>query len=177
MRRANEVARRYGQALYDVMKDEAALINSARAIAGRGPLWPALLNPAIAAAEKKAALWRLAGPLPYPELRRFYELLIDSGRLALLPEICREYHQAALAAQGVKEALLTCVRPPDGETAERLRETLCRLRHCRAVELSVRLDPALIGGFILEIDGITYDKSVRGRLEAMGRRLKERRSL
>ena len=34
---------------------------------------------------------------------------------------------------------------------------------------------ALLGGFTLDIEGVRYDKSVRGALGRMGRQLEERR--
>ena len=39
----------------------------------------------------------------------------------------------------------------------------------------VRMDPSLLGGFTLELEGVTYDKSVRGALAGLTRQLEERR--
>jgi F-type H+-transporting ATPase subunit delta len=41
----------------------------------------------------------------------------------------------------------------------------------RAVELKSRVDPALVGGMLVNIEGRTYDGSVRARLLALRRRL------
>ena len=50
-----------------------------------------------------------------------------------------------------------------------------RRRHGRAgVEMQVIVDPSLVGGFVLEIDGTTYNKSVSGQLHRLARRLQER---
>jgi F0F1-type ATP synthase delta subunit len=35
------------------------------------------------------------------------------------------------------------------------------------------IDPSLIGGFILTIEGVSYDRSVRGRLQGLSRYLEE----
>ena len=37
------------------------------------------------------------------------------------------------------------------------------------------MDPSLLGGFTLELEGVTYDKSVRGALAGLTRQLEERR--
>ena len=42
------------------------------------------------------------------------------------------------------------------------------------VEMQVIVDPSLVGGFVLEIDGTTYNKSVSGQLHRLARRLQER---
>ena len=60
-----------------------------------------------------------------------------------------------------------------GESVYRL--ALCRLHHKQDVEFEVRTDPALLGGFTLEIEGMRYDKSVRGALAGLARQLEERR--
>ena len=41
--------------------------------------------------------------------------------------------------------------------------------------MDVHVDPALLGGFTLTLEGVTYDKSVRGALEGIRRRMEERR--
>ena len=52
---------------------------------------------------------------------------------------------------------------------------LCRLHHKKEIVFDVRTDPALLGGFTLDIEGVRYDKSVRGALGRMGCQLEERR--
>ena len=61
---------------------------------------------------------------------------------------------------------MTCARPLTEDQLGRLKETLCRLHRLKKVELEVRVDPSLLGGLRLELQGVTYDKSVRGGLDA-----------
>ena len=110
------------------------------------------------------------GPLPH-----FYRLLAEKGRMALLPEIVEAFHGLELARRGGARCVLTCVRPLEAEELEKLRAALCRLHHKKEVVFDVRTDPALLGGFTLDIEGVRYDKSVRGALGRMGRQLEERR--
>ena len=58
---------------------------------------------------------------------------------------------------------------------EQLKKALCRLHHKKDVVFEIRTDPSLLGGFTLEIEGVTYDKSVRGALAGLTRQLEERR--
>ena len=57
---------------------------------------------------------------------------------------------------------------PDEAHQKRLVEKLCALHHRDSVLLDIRTDPELVGGFVLTIDGVTYDRSVRGALRDMG---------
>ena len=44
---------------------------------------------------------------------------------------------------------------------------LCARHGYRAVTFEIVTDETLLGGFTAEIDGVTYDKSVRGQLRAL----------
>ena len=52
-------------------------------------------------------------------------------------------------------------------------EALKRRHGLSKIEFQVELDPGLLGGFVLQLQGITYDKSVRGMLQGLRRSLKE----
>ena len=148
---------------------------TARALMEEPALWEALCSPAVQAGEKGRVLARLpglgeGGPLPH-----FYRLLAEKGRMALLPEIVEAFHGLELARRGGARCVLTCVHPLEAEELEKLRAALCRLHHKKEIVFDVRTDPALLGGFTLDIEGVRYDKSVRGALGRMGRQLEERR--
>ena len=99
----------------------------------------------------------------------------EVASLALLPEIVEAFHGLELARRGGARCVLTCVHPLEAEELEKLRAALCRLHHKKEIVFDVRTDPALLGGFTLDIEGVRYDKSVRGALGRMGRQLEERR--
>ena len=162
----SELARRYAQALWQVSPDGEALERTARALMEEPALWEALCSPAVQAGEKGRVLARLPG---------LYRLLAEKGRMALLSEIVEAFHGLELARRGGARCVLTCVRPLEAEELEKLRAALCRLHHKKEIVFDVRTDPALLGGFTLDIEGVRYDKSVRGALGRMGRQLEERR--
>ena len=171
----SELARRYAQALWQVSPDGEALERTARALMEEPALWEALCSPAVQAGEKGRVLARLpgleeGGPLPH-----FYRLLAEKGRMALLPAILEDVHGAALADRGCARCVITCARAPGEEELNKLRTALCRLHHKKDIQFDVRVEPALLGGFTLDIEGVTYDKSVRGALRRLGRQLEERR--
>ena len=68
---------------------------------------------------------------------------------------------------------MTCVRVPDAGRREQIKAALCRLHHKSEVRLIIKTDPGLLGGFILNIEGVTYDRSIRGGLLALARHLEE----
>ena len=171
----NELARRYAEALYAASPDEETLQATAQAMMADAALWEALCSPAVQVWEKERVLDRLPILDGHGLLVRFYRLLAEKGRMTLLPDILEAFHDKALAQREAVRCRLTCVRVPDEAEQKKLKEALCRLHHKSDVVFEIRIDPSLLGGFTLELEGVTYDKSVRGALAGLTRQLEERR--
>lgn len=171
----SELAKRYAQALYTVAPDESELHSSAQCLMENAPLWESLCSPAIHTEEKKRVLERLAFLDGHEILLYFYQLLAEKGRMVLLPDILEKVRDIALGEQNAARCVMKCVRIPSEEEQARICAKLCQLHHKRTVTLDIQTDPALLGGFVLEIEGVTYDKSARGALEGMKRQMEERR--
>ena len=171
----NELSRRYARALYQVAPNEEALRTTAQALMTDAALWEALCSPAVHPEEKVRVLSRLPFLDGRGLLLNFYRLLAEKGRMALLPDIVEAFRDQALAQRGAALCRLTCVRVPDAASLDKLKKALCRFHHKEDVVFDIRTDPSLLGGFTLEIEGVTYDKSVRGALSGLSRQLEERR--
>lgn len=169
----SELARRYAEALYGIFRDEAQLCASANALRTEPELWDALTNPAIHPDAKRRILQRLMPASDPSELKNLFELLALRGRMSLLREILLEYHMLDLRKKNAAECVMTCVREPDARRQEQIKAALCKLHHKSEVRLIIRLDPELLGGFILNMEGMTYDRSIRGELLALARHLEE----
>lgn len=171
----NELARRYAAAYFELDQNASRFADTALRIQGCAPLWNALISPAVDWHEKENVLRRLPFFADAPQqLLHFYQLLVRKNRVALLPEINEELQAMALESQNTAVCVMRCVREPDAARQKAIQSALCRLHHRDNVILKIQKDPALLGGFILEIDGITYDRSVRGQLRGMAARLQER---
>lgn len=165
----SELARRYAKALFALHRDEPRLRKDA-ALLTQPALWTALRSPCIPLAQKNAVLERLLGQ-ESPLFLNFYKLLCARGRISLLEEIVAAYHDQALARENAADAVLRCAVPPAPAQEKALAAALCQKHGKSRVELRVREDPSLLGGFVLEIEGKSYDRSVAGMLRDMGSRL------
>lgn len=170
----NEIARRYAAAYYQLDQNASRFADTALHIQGCAPLWDALISPAVDRHEKERVLTRLPFFTDAPELLHFYQLLARKGRMALLPEINQALQAMDLEAKNSAVCVMRCVRKPDEARQKAIQTAMCRLHHRDHVILEIQEDPTLLGGFILEIDGVTYDRSVRGQLHDMAARLQER---
>lgn len=88
----SELARRYAEALYDLSPDEESLRATAQAMMADAALWESLRSPAVQAWEKEHILARLPVLEGHGLLLRFYCLLAEKGRMALLPDILEAFH-------------------------------------------------------------------------------------
>ncbi len=173
----SELARRYAAACYGLFPDAERFADAARFIGGCAPLREALEDPAIDWRKKERVLTRLPLFSDTPRLLDFYRLLVRKGRMKLLPEIAEAFRALDLEAHNTAVCEMRCVRVPDEARQEKIRAALCKLHHRNAVLLKITTDPGLLGGFLLKIDGVTYDHSVRGRLRDLARQLQERRMI
>lgn len=108
---------------------------------------------------------------PAPELSRFVDLLKRKHRAACLKFILHSFVRLYDDRTGRKEAVLVTAVPAP-EFAARVRELLSQVKDCR-LEMEEKVDPALIGGFVLDIDGLRMDASVRSQLSRVLNSLNE----
>ena len=169
-----ELIQRYAAALYDLAQtDDLGLTGAAQELLEQEHLWKVLTSSAVQVEEKKELI-RSAAPLAGLEpLQAFLCLLAEEGHLDLFPDILEEVHQLELAADGGAVCVMTCAHKPDQAALEDVRKAVCRLRNLDRVVLQVKIDPELLGGFVLEVQGVTYDRSVKGRLERLAKGLEK----
>jgi F-type H+-transporting ATPase subunit delta len=168
------VASRYAGALFETGCPEAVLKDTAALFLENEPLFQAMTSPAVRLEEKQAVLHRLPFASCPAALMNFYNLLAKKGAFVLLPDILREYHLLVLKKANQTQCVMRCAQMPAEETVVKLAKALCKVHKRDGVEMQVVVDPSLLGGFILEIDGITYNKSVSGQLHRLARSLQER---
>ena len=172
-----ELADRYAQAFLEAGGDGTELEHCARQLEKESVLWEALCSPAVSPEEKGRVLARLPEVAPPGPAGRLLTLMAEKERLPLLPQVVQAARRLALEREGGALGTVTCARPLTEDQLGRLKETLCRLHRLKKVELEMRVDPALLGGLRLELQGVTYDKSVRGGLDALARTLGAGRAL
>lgn len=123
----------------------------------------ALCSPVVEVREKTAVLARLPSFTEDVRLQHFYALLAEKGRFPLLPDIVEEYQRLERKQKGEGLCRLRCARDPGDQALGALARRLCKKYGYQSLTFAIELDPAVLGGFVLEIDGVTYDKSVQGR--------------
>jgi F-type H+-transporting ATPase subunit delta len=97
-------------------------------------------------------------------------LLAQSRKLTYLPDLAAAYRERLLAHQNIVRADVTSAAPLSPEKTAALAESLSKVTG-KKVELSVKVDPELMGGVVARIGSTVYDGSVRTQLVHMRQEL------
>ena len=97
-------------------------------------------------------------------------LLATSGKLNLMPDLAAAYRERLLAHQNIVRAEVTSAAPLSPEKTKALEDSLAQVTG-KKVELSVSVDPELLGGVVAKIGSTVYDGSVRTQLARMRQEL------
>ena len=98
--------------------------------------------------------------------RNLVQVLIQNGRLELVPHIRALYEELRREHEGVLEAKIISAREIGDDQVQPLLAALEK-KYGRKVTAQVEVDPELIGGARIIIGDKVIDATVRGRLEAM----------
>jgi F-type H+-transporting ATPase subunit delta len=165
-------ARMYARALFDAAKGAGRLdavreeLDDFVTATAEVPELAALLeNPELDPRAKVDALRDLLADAD-ELVRNFVLLIVEKGRATELAEMAREFEQLVAAEAGRLEVQLTTARALSEEEAQRIVRQIEQASG-RSVVASRSVDPALIGGIVLQAGSLRVDASVRGRLERL----------
>jgi F-type H+-transporting ATPase subunit delta len=103
-------------------------------------------------------------------LQRLVRLLAERDHLALLPELVEVYADMVNAARGIQAVQATSATALDEIQERGLIRALEQVAGGE-IELTSQVDPGVLGGLRVKMEGRTYDGTVRARLQALRRRL------
>jgi F-type H+-transporting ATPase subunit delta len=175
-------ANRYAKALFDVaLQEQADLAQIGRdveAVVAMLKGSPDLEQSAnrsgvtdadrLAIVEKVSAAMGLTSPV-----KKLFLLLTQSRKLVLMPDLAAAYGERLLSHQNIVRAEVTSAAPLSPEKTKALKESLSQVTG-KQVELSVSVDPELLGGVVARIGSTVYDGSVKTQLQRMRQELVER---
>ncbi len=129
-------------------------------------------NPIIDDAKKLNVLNLASGGRTCSCLNQFFRLVLKNRRVTMVQFMANSYIDSYRKQNHLVYSRLTVPVPVSDSTLERLKG-LVKEKTDNEVEFVVHVDPAIIGGFIMEYDAYSYDASVRGRLQSIRKSLLE----
>jgi F-type H+-transporting ATPase subunit delta len=167
----------YATALFQAAKEKGRLEpvreelqDFARALDDVPELRGLLVNPQLDPRAREEALGAVLADAD-ELVRNFLLLVTEKGRADELDEIFREFEALVATEEGILDVeLTTAVELSDAEAEKILRQI--EQVSGRKLRATRRVEPGLIGGFVLRAGSHRVDASVRGRLERLRRELK-----
>jgi len=171
---SGSAARRYAEALLALSPNERAVADLRGSLEKLAPVFDrvtiaGLRDPSVPIKQRIAALGAALAGEP-ASIRSLMALLLETDRIALVPQIALAFGDLVDRREGIAKARITTAvplrEPEQRELVSRLeRESGRKLRATFAV------DPMLIGGAKVQIGDHLIDSSVRAKLVALGRQL------
>ncbi len=128
-------------------------------------------SPAISLEERLAAVDEAFGTLP-EDVVSFVKILCENRHINILPECVKAYYKLKMALSGRAVAnIYSSVELSKGQ-----QKNICdKLRKVTGKEIDrvYIIDESLIGGVKIDVEGKTYDGSIKSRLDELKKRLSE----
>jgi F-type H+-transporting ATPase subunit delta len=180
MARRTSAARRYAEAAFDLARRDDAVerwrteLDLASGVLSDERILRVLANPAVALEERSTLTDSILAPggrsrVSQP-VRNLIHLVLRRGRIEDLPRIAAEFRRLDDERQGITHAHAISAAPL---TEDEQRAVSSRLQQTTGgrIELTVEVDPSLLGGLVVRVGDRLIDASVRGRLERLRSRL------
>ena len=174
------VAGRYATALFE-LAGEANAIDSVAAdldtftamLAESDDLRRLVGSPAFSADEQTAAIKAVLAKAGLSGIAaNFIGLVASKRRLFALPGMIAAYKALVAEAKGIVSAEVTLAEAPAPKRVEEIRAALAAVAG-KAVDVSIKVDPALIGGLIVKMGSRMVDASLKTKLNSIRLAMKE----
>jgi F-type H+-transporting ATPase subunit delta len=171
------IAVRYAKALYKLVKEQGKLdgVNDemvwvGEVLTSHSELGYFLYSPIYKVSQKKKIVSELFGAKCSDISLKFLLLVVEKGRENLLLNIIRDFGDLYRSDLGIKRVVYTSAVAPSAIFEVELKQQMEQLLKCK-VELTLKVNKELIGGFELMVDSKLMDSSVATKLKQMKKRL------
>jgi len=173
----SKISVRYAKALFQVAEEKGLLDEVSadlellfNASAEVNDFYDFLHNPILPLQRKKEVMHKIFGDKLNPLTLNFLDLIIKNNRLSYIEGIARQFKDRYKKYKGIIEAVITTVQP----LGQKLKDEIIKLigtRFNQKIILEEKLNPAILGGFVLKIEDEQMDASVSTQLNYIKKEL------
>lgn len=168
-----DLAREYASGLYELAQEEklsSEILSQMQALKlcfrEQPDFCRLLCNMSISKEERLSILDNALRGQVHPYLLNFLKILLERGALNEYEGCLNAFRALYNEAHGIIEAAVTTSAPLSDDQRRRLKEKLLTMTG-REVELTEKLDPSVIDGVLLEMNGQRFDNTIRRRLQSI----------
>ncbi len=177
MAEAVTIARPYAVAVFRLAKEKNALakwsemLALASAVVADAQMRAVIEDPKLASADVERMFLSVCGDKLELSGQNLIKLLVEYGRLALLPEIAALFEEQKAQDEGTLDAEITAAAKLNDTQVKTLVAQL-QTKFGKKVDATMKVDPEIIGGIKIVVGDTVIDASVRGRLQELAYTLK-----
>ena len=167
------LGREYGEGLYELARDEGLredihpqLMDILECLEAEPGFIRLLSSRTIDRQERLGIVDATFGGRAHPYVVNFMKLLVERERFDSFVDCVRWFHTRYNDDMGILEAEVTSAIELSQQAMDAISEKLSQLSG-KIVAVHTHVDPSLIGGIRVEMDGKRYDNTIRDRLSRM----------
>ena len=171
----NSLATPYAEALLQVAESRQETDTVATQVRELLALWhgsaqlrEAMASPVLEPEAKKAALAALFDDKVTPSIQNLLKLLADRQRIAVLDAVLERFLELYRELRQITLAKVSSATPLSEEQQAQLNQKVQAIAGTQAVEFDLQVDPALIGGFVVNLGSQVIDASLAGQVRRLG---------
>ena len=174
------MAGRYAQALFALALETGTTEETAADLAAftrlleeSADLRRLVKSPIFSADEQGKVLGQILNRAGIRVAANFIKLIAAKRRLFAIADMIRDFNLLNDARKGVTKAQVIVAEPLKPRHVDALKKALEEISGSGSVDLAIKVDPAIIGGLIVQLGSRMVDNSLRTKLNSIRARMKE----
>lgn len=170
MAEISTIARPYAVAAYKLAKEQKALakwsemLGFATAVANNAQMQAYIQDPKVVSSDLQAAFLKVCGEKLNENAQNLIKVLVEYGRLSILPEITSAFEELKAQDEGALDAQIIAAAKISNKEVKDLVGRL-ETKFGKKITASVTVDPEIIGGIKIVVGDTVTDASVKGQLQ------------
>jgi F-type H+-transporting ATPase subunit delta len=170
MAEISTIARPYAVAAFKLAKEQNALtkwsemLGFATAVVNDAQMNAYIQDPKVVSSDLEAAFLKVSGTNLNENGQNLIKVLVEYGRLSILPAITHAFEELKALDEGTLEAQIIAAAKPSAAEVKDLVKRL-EAKFGKKIEASVSVDPEIIGGIKIIVGDTVIDASVKGQLQ------------
>lgn len=172
MAETSTLARPYAQAVFEIAKGQSALpkwsemLALVSAVVSDAQVQAAVGNPRLTKVSLATLILDVCGGKLDESAKNFVRLVVENGRLRLMPDIADQYEALRAEAESTMTAEVVSAFDLTAEQTKKIAAALTK-RLGREVSVTSRVDENLLGGAIIRAGDLVIDGSASGQLNKL----------
>lgn len=165
------VAARYAKSLLDLAQERGLtetlykdMLFFKKTVEQSRPLLLLLKNPIVRAEKKNAIIKAAFTKHVDPVTMSFFQIIAKKNREAIMDAIADEFINQYDRLKGVERATVITTVPLTDALRKKFSDMVMKTTGGKVVELDEKIDPKLIGGYVLRVGDQQIDGSIRNQL-------------